>query len=198
MLSVVLDLPDNAEVLTRCLAMAAAHRPEGGVEVVVPWEGRPREVLPVLRAFSARLFWKLVVCPPGKGGSLPALPYAMGETPVVMSHRILLGPETLQALSVSLGRARIYLAENFPLQWDPYSFWLPAGYRESCRAHPFQTPEVVVEEPPLCANGEAWSSAEALLLPGSPFRAGEALATGEAVVISSTDKPSFPPDEDRL
>jgi len=198
MLSIVLDLPDNTEFLTRCLSMLSAYRPEGGVEVVVPWEGKPREVLPVLKAFSSRLFWKLVVCPVGKGGSRAARPHATSTNPVVMSHRVLVGPDTLATLEAVPGRARIHLADDFPLQWDPYSFWLPPDYRDSCLKRPHQTPEVQVVDTPLCANGENWSAATALLLPGGTFRAGEELATDEAVVISSLDKPCFPPDEDRL
>jgi hypothetical protein len=198
MLSIVLDLPDNLDVLTKCLSMVAAYRQDGGTEVVVPWEGRPRDILPILKAFSSRIFWKLILCPLGKGGSLAAMPYASGDNPIVMSHRILVDSETLKSLFASPGRASVYRAENFPLQWDPYSFWLPVGYREACFSYPVQTQHVVTEEYPMCASGQSWSDTSVLLLPGTDFRLGENLSQNEAIVISSTDKPSFPPDEDRL
>lgn len=198
MLSIVLDLPDNLEVLTRCLSMMSAHCSAGNVEVVVPWEGKPSEILPVMRAFSSRLFWKVVVCPVGKGGSLAAYPHAKSDNPVVMSHRVLVGADTLKILETKPGRALVYLASDFPLQWDPYSFWLPPGFYESCLTHPYQTPQVQVVDTALCANGQDWSDAVVLLLPGSTFRFGETLTVGDFSVISSLDKPCFPPDENRL
>jgi hypothetical protein len=198
MLSVVLDLPDNLEVLARCLSMMSTYLPVGDLEVIVPWEGQPREILPVMKAFSSRLFWKVVICPAGKGGSLAAYPHAKFDNPVVMSHRVLVGADTLKTLEANPGRALVYLANDFPLQWDPYSFWTPPGFYESCLEHPYQTPQVQVVETPLCANGDNWSDAIVLLLPGTTFRFGEILTVGDFSVISSLDKPCFPPNEDRL
>lgn len=208
MLSIVLDKPENLETLTRCLSMIAAYRPSPETEVIVPWEGKPREILPVLKAFSSRFFWKLAICPEGTAGYLAACHLAKSKHPVLLSHRALLTAEALAELEkAEFGKAKIYKTERMLLEYDPYSHWLPDDYKESCLKLRHQTPEIQVDQEPFCVvTGEyapddirhwPWVEAAVFILDGPRPALGKA-PEGDLQVLSSTDKPCFPPDEDRV
>lgn len=200
MLSIVLDLPHNLEILTRCLSMVSVHAPSTETEVVVPWEDSPKEIVSVMKAFSSRFYWKVVLCPKNSAGYLPAVAFASSPSPIVMSHTILLDKASLAILEkVKSGRARVYKADNFPLQYDPYSFWIPDNYKEYCLTQPHQTPDIQVHDAPLCFVGGGnlpFVDADVLMLGEGKMTSG--IGGCETKIISSTDKVRFPPDENYL
>lgn len=208
MLSIILDKPENLDTLTRCLSMIAAYRPSPQTEVVVPWEGKPREILPILKAFSSRFFWKLAICPEGTAGYVAVCHLTESDRPVMLSHRALLTADAMEALEkAEFGRAKIYRTAQTLLEYDPYSHWMPDDYKEACLKLRHQTPEVQVDQEPFCVVGDEdspadirnwpWIDAAVFLLEGPRPALGKP-AYGELKVLSSTDKPCFPPDEDRV
>lgn len=208
MLSLILDKPHNLDVLCRCLSMVAAYRPSPDTEVIVPWDGKPREVLPILKAFSSRFFWKIGLCPEGTAGYLAVAHLAKSEHPVFMSHRLLMTGEAFSVLeSATSGRACVYKTDGMLLEYDPYSYWFPEGYRQNCLKMPHQIQEVQVDQLPYCVVGKAESlggvadlpfvDAQVFLMDGPPVSLGQALPE-DIPILSSTDTPCFPPDEDRV
>jgi hypothetical protein len=208
MLSLVLDKPHNLDVLCRCLSMIAAYRPSSETEVIVPWDGKPREILPILKAFSSRFYWKIGLCPEGAAGYLAVAHLAKAEQPVFLSHRLLMTGETLVNLeSTTPGRASVYKTDGMLMEYDPYSYWFPDGYRQNCLKMPHQVKEVQVDNLPYCVAGTKdllnkvadlpFVDAQVFLMDGPPVSLGK--FSGEAIpCLSSTDTPCFPPDEDRV
>jgi len=207
MLSLILDKPHNLDVLCRCLSMVAAYRPSPETEVIVPWDGLPRDILPILKAFSSRFFWKLGLCPQDYAGYLAVAHLAKAERPVFMSHRLLITGEALSVLEASeTGRACVYRTDGMLLEYDPYSYWFPEGYRQNCLRMPHQTPEVQADQNPYCVIGAGSATAVAelpfvdaqvFLMEGPPVSVGQPVP-GEIPFLSSTDTPCFPPDADRV
>lgn len=200
MLSIVLDLPSNLEMLTKCLSMISVHAPSTETEVVVPWEGDTNEILSTMRAFSSRFYWKVVLCPEGSGGYLPAMAAASSPTPIIMSHAILLDKASLSVLEKTKGgRACVYRADNFPLQYDPYSFWIPENYKEYCLTQPCQTQDIQVYPESLCFVGSdtlPYVDAHVLLLGDKKMISG--VSNCSVKIISNADRTRFPPDESNI